>query len=115
MNTRGLIGAVLNAFRAAAAAANVLIRFLDMVLIFGDRAIGHADAVGLSLLDHRGDPLRQEHAGLEFIPNGTGPRQKVPGDLVGLLGSGIAIVAEDDVRQDQPKPEGGNRSYPLDA
>jgi hypothetical protein len=70
----------------------------DMVLILEDGAIGHADPVGLPLLDHPGDALCQEHAGFEFITNRARAVEKIPGNLVGLLRGGIAIVAEDNVR-----------------
>jgi hypothetical protein len=71
-----------------------------MVLVFGDRAIGHPDPVRLAFLDHHGDALGQKNARIELIVNRPAAGEKVPCDLIGLFGGRIAVVAEDDVRHD---------------
>ena len=69
-----------------------------MVLVFGDRAIGHPDPVFLAFLDHHGDALGEKYARLELIVDRPAAGQKVPRDLIGLFGSRTTVVAENDVR-----------------
>ena len=81
-----------------------------MVLVFGDRAIGHPDPVRLAFLDHHGDALGEKYARLELIVDRPAAGEIVSCDLIGLFGSGIAVVAEDDVRHDGKTRMSGCRS-----
>src|SRR3954470_20186036 len=79
---------------------NGLVEVLYIVLVFGDGTVRHPDPVCVAFLDHHGNALRQKYARLEFIADSTAAGQKVPCDLVGLFGGGIAVVAEDNVRHE---------------
>jgi hypothetical protein len=77
------------------------------MLVFGNRAIGHPNPVGMAFLDHHGDTLRQEYARLEIIADSSAASQKVPGDLIGLLRSRTSVVIEDDFRHHDQSVLGG--------
>src|SRR3954469_23886005 len=91
--------------RAAGRPAEVL----EMVLVFGDRAIGHPDPVFLAFLDHHGDALGEKYARVELIVDRPAAGEKVPCYLIGLFGSRTAVVAENDVRHDTKTRRDGLR------